>query len=114
MVGVAPLADLGTRPRQQFVLVDRAQQVIVDADFQPAQQPRIVVGVGNSKDRHLAGALQRARLAAQPQAVIVFEAERDDQQVVIAFGGVEQRLRRIGLDIDGMLGRKDRRQPLVG
>ena len=49
LVGVAPLADLGARARQQFVLVDRAQQIVVDADLEPAQQPRIVVGVGRSR-----------------------------------------------------------------
>ena len=90
------------------------QQIIVDADLEPAQQPRIVVGVGDREDRHLPRALQRARLAAQPQAVKIVEAERDDQQVVIAFGGVEQRLRRVGLDIDMVLGAQHRRQPLVG
>ncbi len=114
MVGVAPLADLGARPRQQFVLVDRAQQIVVDADFEPAQQPRIVVGIGDGEDRQLAGALQRARLAAQPQPVVIFQAERNDQQIVIALGGVKQRFRRIDLDIDGVLGGQDRRQPLVG
>ena len=114
MIGVAALADLGAGARQQLVLVDRPQQIVVDADLEPAQQPRIVVGVGDREDRHLPRALQRARLAAQPQAVEIFEAERDDQQVVIAFGGVEQRLRRIGLDVDGVLGAQHRRQPLVG
>ena len=75
MIGVAPLADLGARARQQLVLVDRAQQIVVDADFEPAQQPRIVVGIGDRKDRQLAGALQRARLAAQPQTIVIFQAE---------------------------------------
>ncbi len=49
MIGIAPPADLGARPRQQFVLVDRAQQIVVDADLEPAQQPRIVVGIGRSR-----------------------------------------------------------------
>ena len=48
----------------------------------------------------MAGALQRARLAAQPKPIEIVEAERDDQQVVIALGGVKQRFRRIALDID--------------
>ena len=114
MIGVAALPDLGARPRQQFVLVDGTQQIVVDADLEPAQQPRIVVGVRDRQDRHLPRALQRARLAAQPQAVEIVEAERDDQQVVIAFGGVEQRLPRIGLDVDMVLGAQHRRQPLIG
>ncbi len=114
MIGVAALADLGARARQQFVLVDRAQQVIVDADFEAAQQPRVVVGVGNGEDRHLPGPFQRPRLAAQPQAVEIIEAERDDQQIVIAVGGVKQRFGRIGFDVDGVLGAQHRRQPLIG
>ena len=44
----------------------------------------------------------------------LFEVERDDQQIVIALGGVEQRFGRIGLDVDGVLGGEDRRQPLIG
>ena len=114
MVGIAALADLGARARQQLVLVDRAQQIVVDADLEPAQQPRVVVGIGDGQDRHVAGALQRARLAAQPQAVEIVEAERDDQKVVIAFGGVKQRFRRIGFDVDVMFGGENRRQPLIG
>jgi len=34
---------------------------------------------------------------AQPQAVEILKAERDDQQVVVPFGGMEQRFLRIGL-----------------
>ena len=74
----------------------------------------VVVGLGDRQDRQVAGALERAELAAQPQAVEILQAQRNDHQVVIALGGVEQRLARIGLDVDGVLGRQRRRDPLVG
>ena len=89
MLGVAPPADQCARTRQQFVLVDRAQQVIVDADLEPAQQPRVVLGIGDRQQRHLPGTLQRTRLAAQPQAVEILEAQRNDDQVVVALGRVK-------------------------
>jgi len=53
MVGVAPLANLGAGASQQFVLVDRAQQIIIDADFETAEQPRVVFGIGDGEDRHV-------------------------------------------------------------
>ena len=47
-LGVALLADLGAHARQQFVLVDRPHQIVVDADLEPAHQARVVVGLGRS------------------------------------------------------------------
>ncbi len=114
VIGVAPAADLGARARQEFVLVDRAQQIVVDADLEAAQQPRIVVGIRDRQDRHLAGALQRARLAAQPQAIEILQPQRHDQEIVVALGGVKQRLGRIGFHIHAMLGAEHRSQPLIG
>ncbi|CEG07725.1 hypothetical protein BN961_01126 [Afipia felis] len=63
---IAAAADLGAGPRQQLVLVHWAQQIIVHADLKPAQQLRVVVGFGECQQRHAAGALQRANLAAKP------------------------------------------------
>ena len=114
MIGVAALADLGAGARQQFVAVDRTGEIVVDADLEAAQQPRIVVGIGDGEDRQLPRAFQRARLAAQPKPVEILQTERDDQEVVTALGGVEQRFGRIGLDVDGMLGAQHLRQPLIG
>ena len=113
-LGVALLLDLRAHARQHFVLVDRADQVIVDADFQAAHQPLVVVGFGHRQDRHVAGALERADLAAQAQAVEILQAERDDQQVEIAFGRAEQRFVRIGFHLDRMLGRQGRDDALIG
>ena len=103
--GIALLLDLRAYARQHLVLVDRTDQVVVDANLEPAHQPRIVVGFGDRKDRHVAGPLQRAHLTAQPQTVVVLEAERHDHQVVIALGGMKQRLGRIGFNVNGVLGR---------
>ena len=57
MIGIAALADLGAGARKQLVFVDGAREVVVDADLEPAQQPRVVVGVGNGEDRQLARTL---------------------------------------------------------
>ena len=114
LLGVAPAADLGAHPRQQFVLVDRAHQIVVDADLEATQQPRIAIGLGDRHDRHMPGAIQRARLTAQPQAVILLESERHDQQIVIALGGLKQRILGPRFQIDVMLGGEQRHQPLIG
>jgi hypothetical protein len=63
-LGVTALAHLAAHPRQEFVLVDRAEQKIVHADFQPAHHARIVVGLGDHQDRNIPRALERAQLAA--------------------------------------------------
>jgi hypothetical protein len=43
LLGVASLADLRAGARQQFVAIDRAHQIVVDADLEPAQQPRVLL-----------------------------------------------------------------------
>ena len=68
----------------------------------------LLSGSATARIGHIARALERADLAAQPQAVEILQAERDDHQVVIAFGGMEQRLGRIGLDLDRVLLRQHR------
>jgi len=103
---VALLLDLSAHPRQQLVRIDRTDQVIVDSDFEAAHQPRIVVGFGNGEQRQIAGAVERADVAAQPQAVIVLEPERYDGEIVGRLGGLEHCLARVGLDIHGVLQRQ--------
>ena len=66
------------------------------------------------EDGQIAGAIERANLAAQPQRVEILKPERDDEQIVIAVGGMEQGLVRIGLDLDVVLLGKRRRDALVG
>ena len=104
-LGISLLLDLRPHARQHLVLVDRPQQIVVHADFQPARQPRVVVGFGNRKNRHIAGALERADLAAQTQAVEILQPKRHDDEIVVAFGGAEQRFIRISLDVDRVFGR---------
>ncbi len=112
LLGIALLLDLGAHPREQLVLVDRPDQIVVDADLEAAHQPRIVLGIGDREQRQVAGALERAQVAAQPQAVVVLEAERDDGEVERGLGGLEHRLAGIGLDIDDVLGGERLRHPL--
>ena len=112
--GVALAADLGAHARQQLVLVDRAHQIVVHADLEPAQQPRIVLGLGDHQDRHAAGAVERAHLAAQPQPVEVLQSERDDQALVVGLRRMEQRFLRVRLDVDGVLGGENAGDALVG
>src|SRR5579872_7617709 len=91
MVRVAAFANLGSRPREQFILVDRPQEIVVDADLEPAEQPGAAVGLRNRENRNMPRSLERASLATQSQAVEIVEAERNDQKVVIAVSGVEER-----------------------
>jgi hypothetical protein len=62
---------LGAHPRQELVLVDRAQQIIVDADLEPARHAYGVVRFGHGEDRQVARAVKRAQLAAEPQRIEV-------------------------------------------
>ncbi len=71
----------------------------------PRNQPLVIVGFGNRQKRHVASAIEGADLAAQPQAVEILQAKRHDNKIVIAFGGMKQRLGWIGFDIDSMFGR---------
>ncbi len=57
---------------------------------------------------------QRTRLTAQPQGVEILQRHRHDHQVVIAFRRAEQRLGRVGLDIDIVLGRERGGHAIIG
>jgi hypothetical protein len=83
-LGIALAPDLGAYARLQFVTVDRPQQIVVDADLEPAHQPRGVVRFADREDRQIAGAFERAELATQAQPVEILQAERDDEEFVIA------------------------------
>ena len=92
MIGITAAANLRADTGEQLVFIDRSQQVIGDADLQTTKQSRIAVGIGDGKDRNVPRALQRADLAAQPQAVEIFQPERHDEKIVIVLGGMKQRL----------------------
>ena len=68
-IRVTLLADVGLDPGQELVSVDRAREVVVDAELEAAKNFRAIVRVGDDEDRQIARALVRAGLAAQPQAV---------------------------------------------
>ena len=85
-LGIALALDLRAHASMQFVRVDRAQEIVVDANLEPAHQPRIIVRLAHRQYWHVAGAVQRTKLAAKSQTVEFLKAERDDNQFVIALG----------------------------
>ena len=74
---------------------------------------QLVIGVCDRENWHIAGSLQRTRLAAQSETVEIIQAERHDQKVVVALRGAKQRFRRICLDIKRVFFTQDGRQPLM-
>ena len=80
-IRIALLADVCAHAGQQFVSVDRAREVVVDAEFEAAKHLRAIVRIGDEQDRQIARALVRAGLAAQPQAVERARTETDDHEV---------------------------------
>ena len=84
-IRVALLADVCPHPGQELVSVDRAGEVVVDAEFEAAKHLRAIVRIGDEQDRQIARALVRAGLAAQPQAVERAEPRLDDHEVDCLF-----------------------------
>src|SRR5580704_8964596 len=63
------LPDVCPHPGQELVSVDRAREIVIGAEFEPAKHLRAIVWIGNEQDRQIARALVRAGLTAQPQTV---------------------------------------------
>src|SRR5580704_12362495 len=63
------LPDICPHPGQELVSVDRAREIVIGAEFEPAKHLRAIVWIGNEQDRQIARALVRAGLTAQPQTV---------------------------------------------
>ncbi len=101
-IGIVLAANLGGDAGLEFLAVDRADEVVVDAHVEAAHQAGAVVRFGEEQDRQHTGAFDRAQLGDQAQAVEVGEAERDDDEIEVALGGAEQRLLGIGLDGEGV------------
>ena len=80
-----------TRARR-LVSVDRAGKVVVDAEFEAAQDLRAIFGIGDEQDRQIARALVRTRLTAQPQTVEGAKAETHDHEVDCLVARRHQRL----------------------
>ena len=89
-VGIALLAQLGAHARDQFVLVHRAGEIIVDAHFQRLGQLAAVAVADQHEDRHVAAFRQRAKLRAQAQAVEAAHAQAHHDQVEIAAAHPDQ------------------------
>ena len=71
MIDVALALDLGARPCQQLVGVDRAHDVVVDPHIEAPQQPRIVSRLDEDEHRQMARPVDGANLRAKPQTVRV-------------------------------------------
>ncbi len=104
-VGIAFLAQLGAHARDQFVLVDRTRQIIVDAHLQRLGQLAPVAVGHHHQDRHIAPFGQRAQLRAQAQAIKAAQAEADDDEVVIAAAHAHDGLLE-GIDGGDVIGRR--------
>ena len=88
-------------------------EIIVHAQIEAAQDALAVFGIGQHQQGRMAGAFDRAQLAAQAQAVEIGETEADDDDLVISLGGAKQRLLRVGFDID-LIGAAQRRGDALG
>ena len=62
----------------------------------------------------VAGAVERAQLAAQPQAVEADEVEAHDDELEGALGGLDERLVRVALDLDAVVLPERGGKPLMG
>ena len=83
-------ADLGAHPRQQFVAVDRSDEIVVGAEIEPLGQARQLAGIGDQQDRQLPRRLGGAPLRDEPQRVAVRHRQAGDHELD---GRIEQRLR---------------------
>jgi hypothetical protein len=81
LLGIAPAADLGIDPGQQLLLVDRPDQIVVDADVEGPQQALVIVGIDDDQDRRMPRPLQRLKLRANAQGVDILHVEIDDDQL---------------------------------
>ena len=63
-VGVVLAAQLRAHARDEFIAVDRPQNVVVHAKIETAQDARSLLGIGEQQNGQSAGSLQRTQLAA--------------------------------------------------
>jgi len=89
------LADVRPHPRQELVSVDRAGEIIIDAEFEAPQNLRAIFGISNEQEWQIARAFMRTRLTAQPQAVERAKAETDDHEVDRLFARHSERFARL-------------------
>ena len=53
MIDITLALDLRARPCQQLICIDRAHDIVVDPHIEAAQQPRVVSGLGEDKQRQM-------------------------------------------------------------
>ena len=108
LVGIAIAADLRRYPGQQFLLVDRPDEVVVHPHVEGPEQPLVVVRIDDDEDRRLPGLLHRLQLRADAQRIEAFHVKVDDDEFEHRAGlsaGL-QRQGRIGGDAHLMLARQ--------
>ena len=94
-IRVKLLTDVGRHAGQELVSVDRAREVVVDAEFEPAKNFRAIVGISNDEDWQSARTLMRSDPAAQSQAVEGARTETDDHEVDERFARHSRRFARV-------------------
>ena len=98
-------ADLGGDAGQQFLPVDRPDQIVVDAHVEGAQQALVVVRIDDDEDRRLPRRLDRFQLRADAQPVDPFHVEVDDDEFEAALRRAE--------GLDGLLRVVDQRHLML-
>ena len=99
VVGMALALDLRAHAGEQLVAIDRAGQIVVHAHVESAQQARFLARLHDDDDGQVAGALQRAHLAAQAQAVGRCQVQADDEEIAGPVAEAHERRRQFGLDL---------------
>ncbi len=88
--------------RQQFVAIDRADEIVVGAEIEPLGQAGQLAGVGDQQDRQLPGRLGGAPLRDQAQRVAIRHRQAGDDQLdrrverALCFGAVRNPTHRGG------------------
>ena len=100
LVVVALAAHLGAQPRRQLLLVDRPHQIVVDAEFEAADDARLLALLRQQDDRQEAGAVERAQLRAKPQRIEIGEGRRDHHAFIGRLGRLEEAGMRIAGDVE--------------
>ena len=89
-VGITLLAQLRAHARNQFVLVHRAREIVVNTHLQRLCQLAAVAVADNDENRNVAPLRQRPKLRTQAQSVEAAHAQADHDEVVIAAAHTDQ------------------------
>ena len=87
-----PLAlNLRAYPRQHFMAVDRANEIVVHAHIESTQETSIVTRLDHDDHRQMAGSVERTNLTAQAQTIGCRKTEAHHQQIKVVLGHTHQR-----------------------